>query len=36
MERAVNDLILSKTFDNGMICASEQAVIIDQEIYTEV
>lgn len=31
--RAVNDLILSKTFDNGMICASEQAVILDQEIY---
>jgi acetaldehyde dehydrogenase/alcohol dehydrogenase len=34
--RAVNDLILSKTFDNGMICASEQAVIIDKEIYEEV
>lgn len=36
IKRAVNDLILSKTFDNGMICASEQAVIIDQEIYAEV
>ncbi|WP_018663747.1 bifunctional acetaldehyde-CoA/alcohol dehydrogenase [Heyndrickxia acidiproducens] len=36
MKRAVNDLILSKTFDNGMICASEQAVIIDKEIYQEV
>lgn len=36
IQRSVNDLILSKTFDNGMICASEQAVIIDQEIYTEV
>src|SRR5690625_2122812 len=36
IKRAVNDLILSKTFDNGMICASEQAVIIDQEIYQEV
>jgi acetaldehyde dehydrogenase / alcohol dehydrogenase len=35
-KRAVNDLILSKTYDNGMICASEQAVIIDQEIYDEV
>lgn len=35
-KRAVNDLILSKTYDNGMICASEQAVIIDQEIYEEV
>ncbi|MEK3798285.1 bifunctional acetaldehyde-CoA/alcohol dehydrogenase [Peribacillus sp. FSL H8-0477] len=34
--QAVNDLILSKTFDNGMICASEQAVIIDKEIYSEV
>lgn len=36
IKRAVNDLILSKTFDNGMICASEQAIIIDQEIYTQV
>jgi len=31
VERAVTDLIISKTFDNGMICASEQAVIIDRE-----
>ena len=30
--RACTDLILSKTFDNGMICASEQAVIVDKEI----
>ncbi|MGL5641573.1 MAG: bifunctional acetaldehyde-CoA/alcohol dehydrogenase [Paraclostridium sp.] len=36
IKQAVNDLILSKTFDNGMICASEQAVIIDEEIYDEV
>lgn len=36
IKRAVNDLILSKTFDNGMICASEQAVIIDKEIYDAV
>ncbi len=36
VKRAVNDLILSKTFDNGMICASEQAVIVDKEIYQEV
>lgn len=36
VKRAVNDLILSKTFDNGMICASEQAVIVDKEIYDEV
>ncbi|RYL93379.1 bifunctional acetaldehyde-CoA/alcohol dehydrogenase [Sporolactobacillus sp. THM7-4] len=34
--QAVNDLILSKTFDNGMICASEQAVIIDKEIFDRV
>lgn len=36
VKRAVNDLVLSKTFDNGMICASEQAVIVDKEIYDEV
>ncbi|MBT2655712.1 bifunctional acetaldehyde-CoA/alcohol dehydrogenase [Bacillus sp. ISL-18] len=36
LKQAVNDLILSKTFDNGMICASEQAVIIDKEIYKDV
>ncbi|CRK80717.1 bifunctional acetaldehyde-CoA/alcohol dehydrogenase [Neobacillus massiliamazoniensis] len=36
LKRAVNDVILSKTFDNGMICASEQALIIDEEIYDEV
>lgn len=36
LQQAVNDLILSKTFDNGMICASEQAVIIDNEIYDGV
>lgn len=36
LDQAVNDLILSKTFDNGMICASEQAVIIEEPIYTAV
>ncbi|MCC2470471.1 bifunctional acetaldehyde-CoA/alcohol dehydrogenase [Bacillus pacificus] len=36
IKRAVNDLILSKTFDNGMICASEQAIIVDKEIYDDV
>lgn len=36
IRRSVNDLIVSKTFDNGMICASEQAVICDKEIYDEV
>lgn len=32
VSRACTDLILSKSFDNGMICASEQAVIVDKEI----
>lgn len=36
IKRSVNDIILSKTFDNGMICASEQAIIIDKEIYQDV
>ncbi|MBF7082907.1 bifunctional acetaldehyde-CoA/alcohol dehydrogenase [Desulfallas sp. Bu1-1] len=36
IKRAVTDLILSKTFDNGMICASEQSVIIDSDIFQEV
>ncbi|WP_028596139.1 bifunctional acetaldehyde-CoA/alcohol dehydrogenase [Paenibacillus assamensis] len=36
LEQAVTDLILSKTFDNGMICASEQAVIIEESVYKEV
>ncbi|MFE4634373.1 bifunctional acetaldehyde-CoA/alcohol dehydrogenase [Streptomyces sp. NPDC056773] len=31
--RAIHDIVLSKAFDNGMICASEQAVILDAEIY---
>ena len=34
--QAVNSIIHSKTFDNGMICASEQAVIVDKSIYSEV
>ncbi len=32
LKTAVTDLVLSKSFDNGMICASEQAVIVDKEI----
>ena len=36
VKRAVNDIIVSKTFDNGMICASEQAAIVDAAIYDEV
>ena len=35
LETSVNDLVMSKSFDNGMICASEQAVIVDKEIYQE-
>ncbi|MGV2390095.1 MAG UNVERIFIED_CONTAM: hypothetical protein LVR29_23065 [Microcystis novacekii LVE1205-3] len=33
---AVSSIILSKTFDNGMICASEQSVIVVDSIYEEV
>ncbi|MBR0491453.1 MAG: bifunctional acetaldehyde-CoA/alcohol dehydrogenase [Clostridia bacterium] len=33
---AVNSIIHSKTFDNGMICASEQSVIVPEKIYKEV
>ncbi|MDR1630840.1 MAG: bifunctional acetaldehyde-CoA/alcohol dehydrogenase [Oscillospiraceae bacterium] len=33
--RACTDLMISKTFDNGMICASEQAVIVDREIQAD-
>ena len=33
LQRAVNDVVLSKAFDNGMVCASEQAVILDDAIY---
>ncbi|MBQ8204166.1 MAG: bifunctional acetaldehyde-CoA/alcohol dehydrogenase [Clostridia bacterium] len=33
---AVNSIIHSKTFDNGMICASEQSVIVMESIYDEV
>ena len=32
LKTSVNDLVMSKSFDNGMICASEQAVIVDKEI----
>jgi len=33
LNTAVVDIIISKTFDNGTICASEQTVVIDDEIY---
>lgn len=35
LKTSVNDLVMSKSFDNGMICASEQAVIVDREINEE-
>jgi len=36
IDMAVVDIIVSKTFDNGTVCASEQTVAIDAEIYDEV
>ena len=35
LKTSVNDIVLSKAFDNGMICASEQAVLVDESIYEE-
>ena len=35
LKTSVNDLVMSKAFDNGMICASEQAVLVEKEIYQE-
>ena len=35
LRTSVNDLVLSKSFDNGMICASEQSVIVDRDIKDE-
>jgi acetaldehyde dehydrogenase/alcohol dehydrogenase len=36
LDMAVVDIITSKTFDNGTICASEQTVVIDDEVYDRV
>ncbi|MFD1393233.1 bifunctional acetaldehyde-CoA/alcohol dehydrogenase [Lacticaseibacillus jixianensis] len=36
IKQAVNDIVLSKSFDNGMVCASEQGVIVDAPIYDKV
>lgn len=36
IKMAVSSIILSKTFDNGMICASEQSVIVLDDVYDEV
>ncbi len=33
--QAANDILMSKAFDNGMVCASEQAAIVDKDIYKE-
>ena len=35
LRQAINDIVMSKSFDNGMICASEQGAIIDKEIYSD-
>lgn len=35
LKTSVNDIVMSKSFDNGMICASEQAVIVDKDIYPQ-
>lgn len=36
IKRAVASVLMSKTFDNGVVCASEQAVIVMDEVYEEV
>ncbi|NRO30840.1 Aldehyde-alcohol dehydrogenase [Lactobacillus helveticus] len=36
IDRAVYDIVLSKNFDNGMVCASENSVVVDDEIYDQV
>jgi len=36
IKMAVSSILMSKTFDNGMICASEQSVIVIEDIYEEV
>ena len=36
LKMAVSSILLSKTFDNGMICASEQSVVVEDAVYDEV
>lgn len=36
IKMAVNSILLSKTFDNGVICASEQSIIVIKDVYEEV
>lgn len=35
VEQAINDIVISKSFDHGMVCASEQGAIVDKEIYEQ-
>ena len=35
IQQAAHDIVMSKSFDNGMVCASESAAIIDKEVYNE-
>ncbi|MCW6652987.1 bifunctional acetaldehyde-CoA/alcohol dehydrogenase [Aerococcaceae bacterium NML210727] len=35
IRQAAHDIVMSKSFDNGMVCASEQAAIVDKEVYDE-
>lgn len=35
IKQSVTDLLLSKSFDNGLVCASEQAAIIEKSVYNE-
>ncbi|VYU11969.1 bifunctional acetaldehyde-CoA/alcohol dehydrogenase [Clostridium tertium] len=36
IKMAVNSILLSKTFDNGVICASEQSLVVLEDVYNEV
>ncbi len=36
IKMAVSSVIMSKTFDNGMICASEQSIIVEESVYEKV
>ena len=36
IKMAVNSILLSKTFDNGVICASEQSILVMDKVYDEV
>ncbi|MCI6691042.1 MULTISPECIES: bifunctional acetaldehyde-CoA/alcohol dehydrogenase [unclassified Clostridium] len=36
IKMAVNSILLSKTFDNGVICASEQSLVVLEQVYDEV